>query len=184
MWKENGITEEQALELLGLFYKEKAYNETSESNGDTPSDLSSRASTPEISKREIFIPTIVQPVDRGNATKTVALIDSSTMICCVNLKFAWEMKWPLQKLWRPTLARNTDGTNNAGSLIRYKICLALQINSKRIEQDFFATRLEREKIVLGHPWLTVYNPRIDWITGKVTLEQGASPCSSLEPTRS
>ena len=99
MWKENGITEEQALKLLGLFYKEKAYNETSESNGDTPSDLSSRASTPEISKREIFIPTIVQPVDRGNATETVALIDSSTMICYIDLEFTQEMKWPLQKLW-------------------------------------------------------------------------------------
>ena len=55
-------------------------------------------------------------------------------------------------------------------------------NGKKIEQDFFATRLEKEKIILGHPWLTVHNLRINWTTGKVTLEQGTSPCSSPEST--
>ena len=112
----------------------------------------------------------------------IALINSGAMICCIDLDFAQEMKWPLQKLWQPTLARNADGTNNSGSLIRYKIRLTLLINGKKIEQDFFATRLEKEKIILGHPWLTVHNPRIDWTTGKVTLEQETSPHSSPELT--
>ena len=179
--KNNGITEERALKLLGLFYKEKAYDETSELNGDTSLETPSRA-TPAISKRGIFVPTNVKPTDRENATKMVALIDSRAMICCIDLDFAREMKWPLQKLWRPTLARNADGTNNSGGLIRYKICLMLLIDGKKIKQDFFATRLEKEKIILGHPWLTIHNPRIDWTTGKVTLEQGTNPHSSLEST--
>ena len=179
--KNNGIMEEQALELLGLFYKEKAYNETSESTGDTSLETSSRA-TPEISKKGIFIPTTAQPADGGNETEKIALIDSGAMICCIDLEFAREMKWPLQKLWQPTLARNADGTNNSSGLIRYKIRLTLLIDGKKIEQDFFATRLEKEKIILGHPWLTVHNPRIDWTTGKVTLEQETSPRSSPEST--
>ena len=152
--KNNSITEERALKLLGLFYKEKAYDETSKSNGDTSLETPSRA-TPEISKRGIFIPTTAQPTDGGLATEIVALIDSGAVICCVDLEFAWEMKWLLQKLWRPTLARNADGTNNSGGLIRYKIHLTLLIDGKKIEQDFFATRLEKEKIILGHPWLTI-----------------------------
>ena len=98
----------------------------------------------------------------------VALINSGAMICCINLEFTWEMKWLLQKLWRPTLARNADGTNNSSGLIRYKICLMLLINGK--------------KIILGHPWLTIHNLCIDWTTGKVTLEQETSPHSSLEST--
>ena len=96
--KSNSITEERALELLGLFYKEEAYNETSESNRDTSLELPSRA-TPEILRRGIFIPTTAQPTEGGNATEMVALIDSRVMICCINLEFAREMKWPLQKLW-------------------------------------------------------------------------------------
>ena len=96
--KDNGITEERALELLGLFYKEKAYDETSESNGDTSLETPSRA-TPEISKRGIFIPTTAHPTDGGNATEMIALIDSGAMICCIDLDFAQETKWPLQKLW-------------------------------------------------------------------------------------
>ena len=179
--KNNGITVEQVLELLGLFYKKEAYDETSESNRDTTLETPSRA-TPEISRRGIFIPTTAQPTNGGLATETVALIDSGAMICCVDLNFAREMKWPLQKLWRPTLARNANGTNNSGGLIRYKIHLALLIDGKKIEPDFFATRLEKEKIILGHPWLTIYNPRINWTTGKVTLEQETSPRSSPEST--
>ena len=143
--KNNSITEERALELLGLFYRKEAYDETSELNGDTSSEPPSRA-TPEISKRGIFIPTTAHSMDGGNETETIALIDSGAMICCVDLKFTREMKWPLQKLWQPTLARNTDGTNNSGGLIRYKIRLTLLIDDKKIEQDFFATRLEKEKI--------------------------------------
>ena len=179
--RNNGITEERALELLGLFYKERAYDETSESNEDTSLETPSRA-PPEISRRGIFIPTTTQPIEGGNATETVALIDSGAMICCVDLDFAQEMKWPLQKLWRPTLARNADGTNNSSGLIRYKICLTLLIDSKKIEQDFFTTRLEKEKIILGHPWLAVHNPRIDWTMGKVTLEQETNLCPSPELT--
>ena len=112
----------------------------------------------------------------------IALIDSGAMICCVDLDFTREMKWPPQKLWRPTLARNANGTNNSGGLIRYKIHLMLLIDGKKIKQDFFATRLEKEKIILGHPWLTIHNPRIDWTIGKVTLEQETNPCSSPELT--
>ena len=112
----------------------------------------------------------------------IALIDSGAMICCVDLDFTREMKWPPQKLWRPTLARNANGTNNSGGLIRYKIHLMLLIDGKKIKQDFFATRLEKEKIILGHPWLTIHNLRIDWTIGKVTLEQETNPCSSPELT--
>ena len=92
--KDNGITEERALELLGLFYEGKAYNETSESMGDTSLESPSRA-TPEILKRGIFIPTYIKPTDGENATEMVALIDSGAMICCINLDFTQEMKWLL-----------------------------------------------------------------------------------------
>ena len=85
--KDNGITEERALELLGLFYEKEAYDETSESTGDTSLETPSRA-TPEISKRGIFIPTTAHPTDGGNVTETIALIDSGAMICCVDLDFA------------------------------------------------------------------------------------------------
>ena len=97
--KDNGIMEEKALELLELFYEEKrTYNETSQSKGDTSPEEPSRVA-PDMSNRGIFIPTKVQPTERGWTTETITLIDSRAMMCCVDLNFAWEMKWPLQKLW-------------------------------------------------------------------------------------
>ena len=85
--KNNGIMEERALELLRLFYRKEAYDETSELNRDTSLELPSRA-TPEILRRGIFIPTTAQPTEGGNVTETVALINSGAMICCVDLEFA------------------------------------------------------------------------------------------------
>ena len=46
----------------------------------------------------------------------------------------------------------------------------MEVDGKKMEQDFFATRLEKERIILGHPWLIVHNPQINWTTGNVTLE--------------
>ena len=41
------------------------------------------------------------------------------------------------------------------------------------------TQLEEEKVILGHPWLTAYNPHIDWISRKVTLKGDTIPCSPM-----
>ena len=119
---------------------------------------------------------------RRRQDQIIALVDSGAMICCINIDFARTLKWPLKKLWQPTLARNTDSSSNAGGLIWYKIRLALQINGRSLKQDSFATQLgQEEKVILGHPWLTTYNPTINWISGKVTLKENTPPCS---PTRS
>ena len=98
------------------------------------------------------------------------------MICCVDIDFTRRMRWLLEKLWQPTLARNANGSSNAGVLIRNKIRLTLQIDGRSLEQDFFATQLgQEEKVILGHPWLTAHNPTIDWISGKVMLEGDTTP---------
>ena len=115
-------------------------------------------------------------------TGAIALVDNGATTNCIDINLVRKMSWPLQKLWQPTLAKNADGTNNAGGLIRHKIQLTLHIDGRRIEQDFFTTWLGTwEKVILGHPWLATHNPQINWISREVKLKGDATPCS---PTRS
>ena len=148
--KEHDISMEKALKLLGLFYNKHLGETTSKSDRDTSSDSPLEIET--TTKQGITIPITLQPTEGGDKTKTIALVDSGAMICCININFARKMKWLLKKLWQPTLARNTDRTNNSRGLIQYNIQLTLQIDGRRLEQDFFATRLgQEEKVILGHP---------------------------------
>ena len=76
--------------------------------------------------------------------------------------------------------KNRNSSSNAGGLIWHKIWLTLQINERSLKQDFFATWLgQEEKVILGHPWLTTYNPTIYWISGKVTLRRDTPPHSPM-----
>ena len=174
--KEHNISVEKALELLGLYYNKCLGKATDESDGDTSYELSPE--TKMTLKWGITIPIILQSMEGGKKTGTIALVNSGATINCININLVRRMNWLLQKLQRPMLANNADRTNNAGGLIRHKIWLTLHINKKRVEQDFFATWLGTwEKVTLGHPWLTTDNPQINWVSGEVKLKGDATPRS-------
>ena len=177
--KEHHASTEEVLELIKPYY-EHLGKPTNEAKGDTSHGLSPETKTT-ITQRGVTIPLTLQPTEGGDPAKIFALIDSGAMICCINIDFTRRTKWSLEKLQQPTLARNADGSSNAGGLIWHKIQLTLRIHDRSLKQDFLATRLgQEEKVILGHPWLTAYNPTIDWVTGKVVLEGDTPPHS---PTR-
>ena len=109
-------------------------------------------------------------MENGKIAETTALINSGATICCIDLHFAWRMKWLLEKLKRPMYTRNTDGTNNSGGMICYQVDLYLRIDGKNTKQHFFMLNLgKQDNIILGYLWLTRTNPKIDWTTGEVSL---------------
>ena len=76
------------------------------------------------------------------------------------------MKWPLLKLGKPILARNTDGTGNKGGTIQYQVDLNLRINNKNSLQCFLVMDLgNKNTVILGHPWLTKTSTLIDKLKG-------------------
>lgn len=67
-------------------------------------------------------------------------------------------------------ARNTDGMNNSGGMIQHQIKLALWIQGRMATQDFYVLNLGgRDNNILGYPWLTKYNPWINWEKGEVHM---------------
>ena len=115
-------------------------------------------------------------IENGKIAETTALIDSGATICCIDLHFAWRMKWSLKRLEQPIYARNANGTNNKGGMICYQIDLHLRINERNSIQHFFIMDLSKKKnIILGYPWLTKSNPTTHWAAGTVTLRGTPTP---------
>ena len=128
------------------------------------------------SAKSITIPVAPYKMENRKITKTTALINSGTTICCINLHFTWRMKWPLENLWQPMHAWNADRTCNSGGMICYQVKLHLHIDGQNTIQNFFILNLgKKDSIILGYPWLTKYNPQIDWTSGEVRMVGTPTP---------
>ena len=122
------------------------------------------------SRQSITIPVTLYKTENGKIAETSALVDSGATICCINLHFVRRMKWPLQRLRRPILARNADGTSNKEGMIQYQVNLNLRIEDRNSPQRFFVMDLgNKNTIILGHPWLTKTNPLINWTARTVWM---------------
>ena len=65
-------------------------------------------------------------------------------------------------------ARNVDGTINKKEILKSYVKLKFQINLQKFKKWFYVTRLGKQKIILGFPWLHKHNPIIHWKTRKIT----------------
>ena len=84
-------------------------------------------------------------------------------------KMAAKYGFRLQKLERPVMVINVDGTNNSGGVITYKVEVNVYYKSyiERIRIDM--CDLRRTDIILGILWLQAYNLEINWETEKVKM---------------
>ncbi|RXW20770.1 hypothetical protein EST38_g5090 [Candolleomyces aberdarensis] len=102
------------------------------------------------------------------AVELKALIDCGAEDVFIDQTFAHKHRFPLTRLKKPMKVFNVDGTPNKEGRITHFTRLKLTINGKKKRTAFLVTRLGKEEVILGLPWLKKENPVIDWQEG--TLE--------------
>jgi len=98
-----------------------------------------------------------------------ALLDSGATGLFMDMTFAQEKGFKIEKLKKFLLVRNVDGTVNAEGTITHQIeCnMFFKGHVERARMD--VCNLEKIEVILGMLWLAVYDPEIDWEKREVKM---------------
>ena len=98
-----------------------------------------------------------------------ALLDSGAMDLFMDMTFAQEKRFKIEKLKKPLLVRNVDRIINAGGAITYQVEYNIFFKGymERARMDVY--NLEKTEVILEIPWLVAHNPEIDWEKGEVKI---------------
>src|ERR1700678_3681928 len=106
------------------------------------------------------------PINICSSKQTVeTLIDCGAGGTFIDQNFT--KNFEIKHLDKPVKAYNVDGTENKKGLIKSYVDLEFQLGERKFKERFYVTRLGKQKIILGFPWLHKHNPIIDWKKGEI-----------------
>src|SRR6266702_782919 len=93
------------------------------------------------------------------------------------------MKLGRRPLQRPRKIWNIDNTANHDGPITHYVDLDIQTNRTRKMIRFLITNIGNEDVILGYPWMAVFEPQFLWRTG--TINEQALPViiRSVNPSK-
>ena len=111
--------------------------------------------------RKVWLNIGVEKVDTHEGITVKVLLDSSAIGIFMDKKMVTRHRFRLQRLERPVIIRNIDGTNNSGGAITHQIKVNVYYKNhiERMKIDIYD--LERTDVILGMLWLQAYNPEIN-----------------------
>jgi len=98
-----------------------------------------------------------------------ALLDSGATGLFMDMTFAKEKRFKMEKLKKPLLVRNVDGTANVGGAITHQIECNMFFKGHMERARMDVCNLGKTEVILGMSWLIAHNPEIDWEKGEVKM---------------
>ncbi len=103
--------------------------------------------------------------------ETISLLDLGATKNFLNFEYAKWLRLPIKKMTQPRKLFNVDGTENKAGQLQYYTDLATRTGSTITNMRFFLTELGEHKAILGYPWFTATQPKIDWKRGWIDHTQ-------------
>jgi hypothetical protein len=96
-----------------------------------------------------------------------ALVDSGATENFIDYKTVTQLRLGSNKLQTPQPVHNVDGTPNKSGGITNSVTLYIKFGDKEQRVEFFIMNLEKDRMILGHPWLRKFNPVINLKQGTI-----------------
>jgi len=127
--------------------------------------------------REVWLNIGVEKIDTHKGVMIKALLDSGATGMFMNRQTAAKHGFKLQKLERPLMVKNVDGTVNSRGAITHQVeCNVFSKgHMERMQMD--VCDLGKTEVILGMPWLAAHNPEINWETREVKMTRCLPLCS-------
>jgi len=105
-----------------------------------------------------------------------ALLDSGATGLFMDMAFTKEKGFKMEKMKKPLMVKNMDGTINVGEAITHQVeCnMFFKGHVERVRMD--VCNLGKTEVILGMPWLAAHNPEIDWEKGEVKMTRCPPIC--------
>jgi len=111
--------------------------------------------------RKVWLAIGVEKVDIYEDITVKALLDSSAIEMFMDWKMVVKYEFRLQKLERSIAVRNVDGIYNSIGAITHQVKVNVYYKGHIERMRIDMCDLEKTDIILGIPWLQVYNPEIN-----------------------
>jgi len=132
---------------------------------------------------EVWMSIRVEKLDMYEGVTIKALLDSSTTRMFMDKRMAAKHGFKLQKLKRPIMVRNVDGTNNSGKAIMHQVEYNVYYKGHVERMRMDVCNLEKTEVILGMPWLVAHNPKINWETREVKMTRCLPLCGKMSQTK-
>jgi len=119
--------------------------------------------------REVWMKVGLEKLESHEGVAVKALLDSGATGTFMDMTFAREKGFKMERMKNPLLVKNMDGTVNAGGAIMHQVkCnMFFKGHVERVRMD--VCNLGKTEVILGMPWLAAHNPEIDWEKGEVKM---------------
>ena len=112
----------------------------------------------------------VQMLDDARMFPLKALLDSGSTGSCIGRKFMNDNEIQTRKTTILVPVHNADGTlNKNGSIMDY-VFLRLSVRDHMEQLKFAVANLGTHDLFIGHEWLKLHNPNINWKTSEIRFD--------------
>ena len=98
------------------------------------------------------------------------LVDSGATDNFIHPRLVRRLALGTQKLDHSRKIWNIDGTNNKAGRIMEYVDLSIQTGKKQNKMRFLITDLGHEDLILGYPWLAMFELKFSWADGTIDME--------------
>lgn len=119
---------------------------------------------------------ILKTLDTSLRLAVDALLDSGATGLFLDTEFVRYHNLNTRKLPRAIPVYNVDGTLNKGGSIYEEVDLIMVFNNHTERVTFAVCDLGDKSAIIGHTWLALHNPDINWKTGEVTFSRCPPDC--------
>ena len=126
--------------------------------------------------RELKVPAMLQTLDSLDQFQVTGLIDSGCTGSCIDRKFVEKNGIQTNRLYVPIPIYNADGSVNAAGSITGFVELRMTLKDHTEHITLAVTNLGKTDLFIGHDWLKLHNPSIDWQLGTVAFDRCPDAC--------